>query len=81
MKPTSFFRRYLIVHFLSLVLVPLMLLMMIFGAYPAPNQASSDTVNMVNGVSVTPLQGGILLVAWALFAISIAAILYRKRDM
>lgn len=30
---------------------------------------------------LTPMQGGILLVAWTLFAISIAAILYRKRDM
>lgn len=69
MKTGSFFRRYLIVHFLSLVLVPLMLLIMIFGVYPVPNQISIDTVNMLNGASV--LIGLIIIVfifiSWVFF--------------
>lgn len=69
MRRVSFFRRYLLFHFLSLVLAPLMLLMLVFGVYPFPDQNSTDPANSLNGVSV--LIGLMLLVfvigSWLFF--------------
>lgn len=43
MKQRSFFRRYLVVHFLSLVLLPVMILMMVAGVHPSSDPSMDTT--------------------------------------
>lgn len=49
MKQRSFFRRYLVVHFLSLVLLPVMILMMVAGVNPS-SDPSMDTTRSISGL-------------------------------
>lgn len=50
MKQRSFFRRYLVVHFLSLVLLPVMILMMVIGVSPSSDPSSMDTTRSISGL-------------------------------
>ncbi|WP_128660813.1 HAMP domain-containing sensor histidine kinase [Paenibacillus sp. 598K] len=52
MRKASFFRRYLILHFLSLVLLPVMLLVLVFGVSPSSDQSDLDTANRLGSVPV-----------------------------
>lgn len=52
MRKISFFRRYLLLHFLSLILLPLMIIIMVFGMYPTSGQINMDTANMISSASI-----------------------------
>lgn len=51
MKQRSFFRRYLVLHFLSLVLLPLMILLMVAGVSPSSgNSPDMETARSISGL-------------------------------
>ncbi|RUS43289.1 sensor histidine kinase KdpD [Cohnella sp. AR92] len=50
MKQRSFFRRYLVVHFLGLALLPVMILMMVAGVNPSSDPSSMDTTRSISGL-------------------------------
>jgi two-component system, OmpR family, sensor histidine kinase BaeS len=48
MKRGSFFRRYLVVHFLILALLPVMILIMVTGVSPSSEPSSMDTTRSIS---------------------------------
>ncbi|KHL97133.1 histidine kinase [Paenibacillus sp. IHB B 3415] len=52
MKQRIFFRQYMLVHFLILVLLPLMILVMVFGVYPSPDPKNIDTLNQYRDIVI-----------------------------
>lgn len=50
MKQPSFFRRYLVIHFLSLVLLPVMILMMVVGVSPSSDSPGMDATRSIFGL-------------------------------
>lgn len=50
MKQNIFFRQYMLVHFLTLALLSLLILIMTIGVYPASNQTNVDLSNQYRAV-------------------------------
>lgn len=69
MRHRAFFRRYLVIHFWILLLLPIFVLMMATGVYPASEQADEDTFQQFH--SMITLIGLILalflLISWVFF--------------
>ena len=69
MRHKAFFRRYLLVHFWILLLLPILILMMATGVYPASGQAEEDTFQQFHSLVI--LIGLILalfiLISWVFF--------------
>lgn len=72
MKQKVFFRQYMLVHFLILVLLSIIILIMAIGVYPASNQTDVDTSNQYHVIIL-------ILLITAVFVFVSGAFFYRLR--